>query len=270
MPARLFLAAIATSFVLATAAQADELRDLCPDRPGKGTATCTVDAGHFQIESEVFSAAYQRRSGVTTDSYAVGTSVVKFGVTDNWDIEAIVAPYAAVRTHNGNNGRTQSIDGVGDFYLQTKVNILGNDDSAFTLAVNPWVKLPTARIGIGNGAVETALVVPMGYDLGDGWSLGSSPEIDVLKNAANSGRHLGIVDLVGVNRAIGGGVTLGAELWGAANFDATGTVRQYSFDLDAAWQPESDGNVQYDVGVNRGLNGNTPAWQAYIGITRRF
>jgi hypothetical protein len=196
--------------------------------------------------------------------------VVKFGVTDNRDVEAGFTPYAVVRTHNGNSGRTSSIDGSGDLYLQTKVHLLGNDDAAFAVAVDPYVKLPTARIGIGNGAVETGLLVPMALDLGDGWSLGSTPELDVLKNAANSGRHLNAVDLVGVNRAVGGGVTLGAEIWAAANFDATGTVRQYSVDLDAAWQPESDGNVQYDCGINRGLNGNTPAWQAYVGITRRF
>ncbi len=41
------------AFLIAGSAQAAEtLRDLCPDRPAKGTAPCTVDAGHLQLEMD--------------------------------------------------------------------------------------------------------------------------------------------------------------------------------------------------------------------------
>jgi hypothetical protein len=264
------MAVLAIGIALSAPARADDLRDLCPDRPGKGTSPCTVDAGHFQLETEFFNAAFQRQAGVTTETYVTANSLLKFGVTDNWDVEAGFAPYTWIRTHDENAGMRQNISGVGDLLLRTKYNLLGNGAGAFSIALDPFIKIPTARLGIGNHAVEGGLLVPMALDLGGDWSLGATPEIDSLKNNADSGRHVSLTGVVGIGRALGHGITLGAELWTSNNRDPMGTVRQYSVDLDIAWQPEGDGNIQYDAGINRGLNGSTPRWQGYFGVSRRF
>ncbi|HXQ52738.1 MAG TPA: transporter [Stellaceae bacterium] len=264
------LVALAGCAALSGAARGEELRDLCPDRPGKGTSPCTVDAGHLQIEADIVDGAFQRSGGVTTDTYAAANPTVKYGLTDRWDIEANLAPFVAVRSHDETTGQRRTVSGIGDLFLRTKVNIVGNGGGSFSIAVDPFLKLPAARIGIGDGAVEGGLVVPMSLDLGGGWSLGMTPEIDLLKNAMDSGRHPAAVGVIGLGRAVAGGVTLGAELWTSQDIDPAGTTRQYSFDLDAAWQPADNPNLQFDGGVNRGLNANTPSWQVYIGVSRRF
>jgi hypothetical protein len=61
---------------------------------------------------------------------------------------------------------------------------------------------------------------------------------------------------------------LGAELWTGQNLDPAGTVRQYSFDLDAAWL--ANNNTQFDGGLNIGLNRATPDLEIYFGVSRRF
>jgi len=133
--------------------------------------------------------------------------------------------------------------------------------------LDPFLKLPTATGGLGNGAVEGGFVLPMSYDLGNNWSLAMTPELDLLLNASGSGTHANLVDVVGLGHGFGP-LTLGAELWTSQNLDPLGTVRQYSFDLDAAWLADND--MQLDGGLNIGLNRATPDLEIYFGISRRF
>ena len=58
-------------------------------------------------------------------------------------------------------------------------------------------------------------------------------------------------------------MTASLEVWGDANVDPAGTVKQASFDLGAAWIPAKAPNFQLDGGVNLGLNRATPGVQAH-------
>jgi hypothetical protein len=52
------------------------------------------------------------------------------------------------------------------------------------------------------------------------------------------------------------------------NSDSAGTVRQYSFDTAVAWLARP--NLQFDIGVNAGLNSATPSYQVYLGVSQRL
>ena len=54
------------------------------------------------------------------------------------------------------------------------------------------------------------------------------------------------------------------------DFEPSGHSTQASFDLAAAWIPAKRPNFQLDGGVNLGLNKQTPAAQAYVGVSQRF
>ncbi len=247
-----------------------QLRDLCADRPGKGTSPCTVDAGHFQIEADIFNGTFARRDGVSTRAYLYANPTFKFGVSDTFDIEANIAPFLQIRTKDETTGATTTSTGVGDLFLRAKFDVFGNGVGDFGLVLEPYVKIPTGHAGIGNGALEGGVLAPMTLDLGDGWSLAATPEVDVLKNAGDDGRHFTLSNVVGLGRPVGGGISLGAELWALTDLDPAGDTRQYSFDLAAAWQPAGDSDLQLDGGVNFGLNGATPGLQVYVGASRRF
>jgi Putative MetA-pathway of phenol degradation len=250
--------------LLTSAAHADDLGPICPDRPGKGTSPCTLAAGHAQVELGLFDESFQRRSGVTTDTGNAGALLAKFGVSASMDVEAGMALYQFQRVHDSTGNMTAS--GVGDLFLRSKFNPL-SDGGAYSFVLAPYLKLPTAGGGLGNGAVEGGLVAPMSYDLGSNWSLAMTPEADALLNASGSGHHANLVDVVGLGRGFGN-LTLGAEVWTSQNLDPAGTVSQYSFDLDAAYLTDSD--TQLDGGVNLGLNRATPDLEIYFGISRRF
>jgi hypothetical protein len=251
----------------AGATQAEDLRSVCPDRPGRGTSACTVDAGHAQLELGLFDDSFQHRSGVTTDTDNVGSLLAKWGVNERMDVEAGMAFYQTLRVHDAFGTTTQ--DGIGDLFLHAKYNPLSNSggDGPFALVLDPFLKLPTASGGLGNGAVEGGLVLPMSYDLGNNWSLAMTPEADIQLNASGSGHHANLVDVVGLGKSFGA-FTLGAEVWTGQNLDPTGTISQYTFDLDAAWLANND--TQLDGGLNIGLNRATPDVEIYFGISRRF
>jgi hypothetical protein len=193
---------------------------------------------------------------------------LKYGVSNNFDIELEFAPLVLVRTHNSLTGDTRTLSGVGDLFLRGKWAAIGNGGSDFALVLEPYLKLPTARLGIGDGAVEGGLVVPISLALGSGWSLATTPELDLLKNATGDRRHVNLIDVISLGGSVTSNLTLGTEIWEATNFDTSGTSQSWSMDLVVAWQPDSE--TQLDAGVNVGLNRNTPGAQIYTGVSRRF
>jgi len=62
------IAAAAALVVLAAApAHAEgEARDLCANRPGRGSPPCLLDAGRFQVEASFIDFTHDRQTGTTT------------------------------------------------------------------------------------------------------------------------------------------------------------------------------------------------------------
>lgn len=249
---------------------AADLRPLCTDRPTKSTSPCTVDAGHFQLESDLLNVNYDRTGGLTTTTWLVTNPTLKLGLTNTVDVELNIVPLEIATVRDRATGQSVRATGVGDLYARLKWSLLGDDGGAVGFALVPYVKAPTASAGLGDGAVEGGLIVPLSVNLPMNVQLVVDPEIDLLKNAADTSRHVNTSGLISLSRPVTKTVTLSAELWSDVNFDSAGRTTQVSADLGAAWIPASDQNFQLDGGVNLGLNDRTPAVQAYLGVSRRF
>ncbi len=255
---------------LAKADDAVVLRPLCTDRPTKSTAPCTVDAGHIQIESDLFNVTVDHSGGGEVKTYLLTNPTIKYGIDARLDAELNIVPYAVATSRDPATGETRRMSGVGDLFLKLKWNLLGNAGGSFGLAFNPYVKLPTASGGIGNGAIETGLIAPITINLPANWSVTVDPEVDLLKNAGDGGRHVNLAGLISVSRGVSKALTFSAEVWAARNFEPGGAQTQVSADLGAAYIPVKAPDLQFDGGVNFGLNHATPGAQAYVGVSRRF
>jgi hypothetical protein len=245
-----------------------DLRAFCTDRPTKSTGPCTVDAGAWQVESDIFNDTFDSIDGVTTTTELFTNPTLKLGVTNTLDLEINLAPYEQVAARD--RGVTKTFSGVGDLFLRAKWSLVGDDGGNFGLALVPYVKAPTAPLGVGNGVTEGGLIVPIQFNLSNNLQVLFDPEVDLLADAVGSGRHPNVIDLISLSYPATKTITLSAELWGDVNFDPTGTVTQASFDLGAAWIPARAPNLQFDGGVNLGLNSATPGVQAYVGVSHRF
>ncbi len=229
-----------------------------------------MDAGHFQIESDVFNVTLDRSGGENTNTFLFSNPTLKLGLTNTTDIEVNLTPYEQVDIRDRLSGAKTHAEGVGDLYLRGKLSLMGTDGGDIAVTFSPFVKLPTAAHGLGDGAVEEGFLVPMSFNLPQNWALTVDSEVDALKNAADNGRHLNLSGLISFSRPVDKSLTLSLELWSDVNIDPRGTVRQYSFDLGAAWISPRRPNLQFDCGVNFGLNSATPAAQFYTGVSQRF
>lgn len=259
----LLLAAPAAAQVVPTASTADA--PICTDRPTKSNFACTVPKGLVQVEADAFSWISSRSGATRSDQLLFGNPTLKYGLTGSSDIQLNWVPVTRVRSRNA-GGAVATRSGIGDVTLRFKQRLTGAQGS-FQLALLPFVKLPTAPTGIGNGKVEGGVAVPINISAPGGWTLTLGPQLDLLADADGQGRHLGFTGLVNVAKQIGA-FTLYNEIWTSQNFDPAGSLRQYSYDVALAWL--AGPTLQFDVGANIGLNRDTPDLVAYAGISTRF
>jgi hypothetical protein len=257
------LLVVALGMTTAAPAHAADLRDFCADRPGKATPPCILDAGHVQIETGLADAVFQRSGGAHGETYALGASEVRFGLTPRLEAEVAWAPLIV----DHQRGSAQ-VTGVGDLTLGGRWAV--SDPGAqggVAVAAQAFVTAPTATHGLGAGGWTGGFRAPIASPLPDGFSLGVTPEADVVRNASGDGAHLAASTTIAVSHAFGD-TTLGAEVWGQVDDDPASRSYQASFDLTAARAVGKDG--QLDAGVNLALNRRTPDLEAYVGIAHRF
>ena len=239
---------------------------ICTDRPGKGSATCTVPKGHFQIETGLADWSLTNAAGERDTELDLGASAIKYGVTDHIHIELDVVPL--IRTTSRAAGIHDHASGVGDTLVRVKQE-LALGDGPWSAALYPYVKLPTASHRLGNGKVEGGLVVPLGLALGKSqWSLSATPEVDAAADADGHGYHPAMAQVFALGWQASDALNLSAEVWGSWDWDPAGTTRKASLDGSAAYRLGS--NTQLDGGANFGLNRNTADIELYGGVSTRF
>lgn len=249
----------------ADAEAAAEPGPICTDRPTKSNAACTVPEGKVQIEADLFSWSRIGSGAARTDVLVYSNPTLKYGLGPNSDIQLNFAPLVEVRSRAG--GQTVSQTGSGDLTLRFKQRLTGPEALA-QIAVIPFVKAPTARIGIGNGEWEGGVILPVQVPLGAA-TLTLVPQANLIAGAlAPEDRHLEFQGVVNLAYPVAPRTTMAVELWTSQNWDPTGTVRQYS--ADAAVSYLLNDALQLDIGGNFGLNQATPDVQLYAGISARF
>ncbi len=245
-----------------TAAPANGLRDFCAQRPGKATPPCIIDAGRLQVETGVADAVFQHSGGVHADTYTLGATELRLGISRRVELEAAWAPVIVNQTR----GQPHE-SGTGDASLAVLAALTDPDKMGVAVAAQAFVTLPTATHGLGAGGWTGGARLPIAIPLSGGFSLGLTPEVDVLRNAGGGGTHAAWTGVASLGRSFGP-VSLGAELWGQVENDPAGTIRRASADLTSALMIGK--TLQFDAGANFGLNRQTPDAELYVGISKRF
>lgn len=247
----------------------DLLRKFAPDRPLKGFSVRTVDAGHFQLETDLVNYTYSNYLGVATHSVQALDPTLKLGLTNWMDFEVQFNGLQYMQSFDDASVTRFPVGtGFGDVFLRTKVNLFGNDSGPMGFALIPYVKLPSSTPGISNGAVETGLIAPLALRPDD-FIVTLMTEVDDLKSAYGNGRYTNFVNLVSVSHPVPGleGVNAMAELYSSVGTDPA-TPPVYTFDLGMNFRLNQHSIL--DIGLNIGLNNAAPKAQIYTGISVRF
>jgi hypothetical protein len=254
------------SSVSATQADSATLTPICTDRPSKSNYACTVDAGHFQYESDLVNTSSLRQGDETTTIWLILNPTLKYGLTDNLDVEANMTALEILRTQD-TPGTSATLIGVSDLYLRVKYEFI-NLPKVVQAAIIPYLKAPTGRAGIGDGAVDGGLLLPINYEPNPLLTLTLMPEADAYPNSVGAGQHLNTSEVFTLAFNLPRNLTLYTELWADWNLDPARTIRQCSADLALAFGLTD--YLQVDGGVNRGLNAATPQVQGYLGLSQKF
>ncbi|RJG54979.1 transporter [Sphingobium terrigena] len=250
------------------AAMAQEVRDLCADRPGLGTPACTVDKGRLVLEVGLGDWTREQDAGSRTDTVVTGDALVRLGLTDRLEVQLGWTAYGHVRSLDRVTGVTDKADGVGDILIAFRQNLRNPDGSGLSIALMPYVTAPVGGSAIGGGDWGAGLLLPIGFDLGGGLSLGLTPQIDAAVDGDGKGRHVAYGSVVGLGVSFGDSLSGSIEASVTRHDDPAGHATQALGGLSIAWQPSAD--MQLDIGLNVGLNRDSPDSQLYFGIVRRF
>ena len=115
----------------------DQMRSFSTDRPTKSNVPYTVDAGHFQYETDLVNFTHQVTGTTRTDTLLVPNPTFKVGVTNNADFE-INVPIAGVHAY-GAATPANVLWGIGDSFVRSKINLWGDDGGDTAAAIVPYV-----------------------------------------------------------------------------------------------------------------------------------
>lgn len=253
------------SFSLLNPTPMSAMRDMSTDRPDKTESPYTVDAGRFQIESDLVVYTRDHEDGVTTQSLDVLPFNFKVGLTHDMDVQFVYGSFSRVRV--GAADFSDSEQGSGDLVIRVKRNLWGNDGGRTALGLMPFIKLPTNSLSSLNTEVEGGLIVPLAIELREGVGLGLMTEVDILRAERSGGYEPTFINSATVSFDLTKKLGLYTEIYTERSAEA-GARTVVTFDAGLTYAVND--NLQLDTGVNVGLTEAADDVSVFAGISQRF
>lgn len=247
------------------------MRELSTDRPDKTESAYTVDAGHFQIESDLVAFSHDRDTSGGGDTrvkaWAIAPVNFKVGLLNRVDLQTVIETYNHVTTDDRAAGTKTRQSGFGDVTSRVKINLWGNDGGATALALMPFLKYPTSQDALGNNSVEGGLIVPLAIELPAGFGLGLMTEVDFNRDDPGHGHHAEFVNSITLSHDLWGPLGGYIEFWSVTSSER-GTPWQGTVDLGLTYGLTD--NIQLDAGVNLGVTRSAEDVSPFLGLSIRF
>lgn len=237
------------------------MREMATDRPDVTESAYSVDAGHFQLETDLVRLTRQQMGGITDHEIDFNDVNLKVGLNRTTDLELVINSFL-IRRESDQPG--QQLRSLSAFTLRLKRNLWGNDGGKTALSLIPFVKLPIGPPTGEKKAWEGGIVTPFAWQLPQDWTLGSQLQATLNYDSPRQTYYLQVAPTLTVGhdiyRRLGGFVEV-AGYW---------DVRQ------PGWQATVNGgpilrlgqNIQFDLGVNLALTPNT-ASSYFLGFSLR-
>ena len=158
----------------------DKMKDMETDRPDVTESAYTVEAGHFQVESDLFKQVHNKSNGIKSVQNNYNIANLKLGLTEKMDLQLVVPTYVSTTTRELNTNKIiDKTSGIDDLTLRLKYNIWGNAGGKTALAVLPFISFPTSSFA--NNGVQGGVTFPFALKLNDEWNFGSQASLSVVK-----------------------------------------------------------------------------------------
>lgn len=245
---QLLAAAIALPVCAAT-----DLRPLSTDRPDTTESTHTVDAGHFQFEMEIATWTHDGKYR----EFSFGQLNSKIGLDHSTDLQVVTPFYTEVRGGE---------EGFGDLQVRLKRNLWGNDEGATSLAVMPFIQLPTSSGGLGSDVVEGGLIIPFAFDGPAAWSCAVMGELGGEADEDGDYHFVGLTSAT-ASHAVTEQTAVFFELVSVLSAES-GADWEAFFNTGMTWLMTP--TWQFDGGIRVGLTGASADFSPFLGMSTKF
>lgn len=243
-------------------------RSFSPSRPSKTDSPFTVDAGAFQLESDLatYTRDFNTPDGTKTEAFQIFIPVIRVGLLNNVDFQVQLQTYNRVTTHfPDKSSLVQS--GYGDTTVGLRVNFWGNDGGKTAFGIVTSVKLPTNQNGLWNNAIEGGVTFPLAIQLSDQWNLSLQTAFTLNENNVDPGYNVGFVNSASLGYQITPKLGAYAEIFANVTTEANSALIA-TFDTGITYLITK--NFQVDGGINIGLTRAADDLNPFIGFTVRF
>ena len=247
-----------------------DLRELSADRPDKTDSPLTVDAGHFQLEMDFGNFSYKKfnseQGHLVSREFQIAPMNLKVGLLNNLDLQLEFAPWQWERTENESSGAVEKHAGFGDITPRFKINLTGNDEGFFALALIPFLTLPNAQDHLGNQAIGGGVGIPYAVDV-PGWDIGFQHSVVLNRDGNGHAYHSEFSNSISVGYAI-----IGRGSYFVEFFSNVSTERGVGWlgTVDTWVTYRISKNVRFDGGVYLGVTPTADTWHPWIGMTWRY
>lgn len=241
-----------------------QLREMETDRPDVTESPFTVDAGHFQYESDLVRMSRERSDYKQTNTLLINQANFKIGLTRSTAIQIGLQSFGRQKETDLVTGDREVTSGFGDVTFRVKQNLFGNDGGNFAIAILPYVKFPSSKYDLGS-RFEGGLIIPMQFKLPGEWKLGLQVEADRLKDAEEQAMHTEILQSITISHALIKGLDGIAETYYTYDLKA----HQWSNYFNAAIQIEAAKDFKIDAGLNYGVQ-KIAAKHYFVGLACRW
>jgi len=238
------------------------------DRPSKTDSPFTIDAGVFQIESDVWNWTLDEPDTKHGDerirTWVVGNSNFKLGLTNWMDLQVFPQFYVNKRSSRPGFGKPLEQDGFGDTTVRLKINFIGDDGGKLIIGLVSSLKIPTNTGNTGNHVWEPGFGLPVNYSLPWGFTLFAQTRIDILDKVRSSNMQVQWQNPIGLSRTIVGNLSGYVEFYNAVSPGPwVGTV-----DTGLIYQVTP--NCSIDVNSFFGITRSAPDYNVFSGFGYRF
>ncbi|MFC6222592.1 transporter [Hymenobacter artigasi] len=240
------------------------MRPMVPDRPGITESPYSVDAGHFQYETDALRLLTRREGTAYGHDWYINHALAKIGLTNRTDLQVGLDSYTATRSYDdADPSQTTVSRGLGDLNIRLKHTLVGDDNSRWALGLIGYVTLPTGGPR-GDGAVEYGAVLPVVYQLTKPWSIGGQVATQVYWDRETHSRYLQLTPTFTTDYQFSKFAQAFVELVGYRD------VRQSSWlsSINTGVQLDLSDNVQLDFGTHQPIT-NSVDREYFLGMSFR-
>ena len=250
---------LVAGFAGAVAAADDDLID--PDRPDIAFGAKTIQPGRVQLESGLLFER-TRTAREPTERRWSAEATLRVGVAKGLELRLDGEPIVRLRG-------ADDVTDVGDLTLGAKWRFFDPPDGGSwpALALNPFVKLPTAPEPIGSGKTDFGLRLIASFDLPAHFSLDTNAAVAAIGQTRPSGHLVQAQVTASLSREILRNVSTYGEVFYLSR-ETRDARDQVGFDAGVVWRILP--NFAVDAAVGTSLYGSLPDVFVRAGGSIRF